>query len=62
MNTLIEDLKKESVFNEHKAKQLRSWTSTRNHAAHGEFDKFNRRDVEIMLKGIENFLADYLKQ
>lgn len=42
------------------ASQLRSWAGTRNHAAHGEFDDFNRNDVGQMIKGINTFLADYV--
>jgi hypothetical protein len=60
LNPLIDDLKKANVFNELKAKQLRSWADIRNAAAHGEFTQFNRQDVEQMLKGVQNFLADYL--
>ncbi|MEO8606669.1 MAG: DUF4145 domain-containing protein [Chloroflexota bacterium] len=60
LNPLIDDLKKANVFNELKAKQLRSWADIRNAAAHGEFVKFNRQDVEQMLLGVQNFLADYL--
>lgn len=60
LNPLIEDLKKAGLYNELKAKQLRSWAATRNHAAHGEFTEFNRQDVEQMLVGVQNFLADYL--
>jgi hypothetical protein len=61
LNPLIDDLKKAGVFNELKAKQLRSWADIRNKAAHGEFDQFSKGDVEQMLQGITNFLADYLK-
>jgi len=61
LNPLIDDLKKAGIFNETKAKQLRAWAAIRNHAAHGEFDQFTRDDVELMLSGIKNFLADYLK-
>ncbi len=61
LNPLIDDLKKAGLFNEAKAKQLRAWADTRNHAAHGEFDQFNRNDVEQMITGVNNYLADYLK-
>jgi len=61
LNGLIEALKKAGVYNEMKAKQLRSWAAIRNHAAHGEFDDFNRSDVEQMIKGINAFLADYVR-
>jgi hypothetical protein len=60
MGTLIEDLKKANLFNELKAKQLRSWADVRNAAAHGRFDDFARQDVEQMLTGVQKFLADYL--
>lgn len=60
LNPLIEDLKKAGVFNELKAKQLRAWADIRNKAAHGDFSQFNRGDVEQMLAGVTNFLADYL--
>ncbi|HWQ90493.1 MAG TPA: DUF4145 domain-containing protein [Clostridia bacterium] len=60
MCPLIDDLKKAGAFNEAKAKQLRAWADIRNLAAHGEFAQFKRSDVEGMVAGISNFLADYL--
>jgi len=60
MNPLIDDLKAAGLFNELKAKQLRSWADIRNKAAHGEFDQFKRSDVEQMIQGITNFLGDHL--
>lgn len=60
LNGLIDDLKKAGAFNELKAKQLRAWADVRNAAAHGDFDKFARSDVEAMSTGIQSFLADYL--
>ena len=61
MGTLIEALKSDGLFNELKAKQLRAWADIRNAAAHGRFNDFKREDVEQMLTGVQNFLADYLK-
>jgi hypothetical protein len=61
LNPLIDDLKARGVFNELKAKQLRSWADARNKAAHGQFDQFKKSDVEPMIQGINGFLADYLK-
>lgn len=60
LNPLIDELKKAAVFNELKAKQLRFWADIRNAAAHGEFDKFSRSDVEQMIEGVKNFLATYI--
>ena len=61
LNALIDTLKKAGAFNELVAKQLRAWADIRNKAAHGEFDQFKRDDVELMLKGVNSFLAEHLK-
>jgi hypothetical protein len=61
LSPLIDELKKAGAFNELKAKQLRSWADIRNAAAHGDFSAFGKADVEQMISGINNFLADYLK-
>ena len=60
LNSLIQDLQKANAFNKLKAQQLRGWAQVRNSAAHGKFDEFNRDDVELMVNGVKNFLADYL--
>ena len=60
LNALTQDLQKAKVFNKLKADQLRSWTKVRNFAAHGQYTEFGRVDVELMVKGVKNFLADYL--
>lgn len=60
LNALIQDLQKANAFNKLKAQQLRGWAQVRNSAAHGKFDEFSREDVELMVKGVKNFLADYL--
>ena len=57
---LIEVLKKNNLFNELTAKQLRAWADIRNSAAHGKFDEFNRSQVDLMIQGINNFLATYM--
>jgi hypothetical protein len=61
LNSLIDALKKTDTFNELTAKQLRAWADIRNNAAHGDFDKFKRSDVDLMLKGINSFLANHVK-
>ena len=60
LNALIISLKKRNVFNEIVAKQLRTWADIRNSAAHGEFEQFNKTQVESMISGIESFLSQYL--
>jgi hypothetical protein len=60
MGALIDDLKQAGAFNELKAKQLRAWADIRNSAAHGKFGEFTQPDVEQMLVGVRNFLADFM--
>ncbi len=60
LNPLIDDLKAAALFNELKAKQLRSWADIRNAAAHGRFKDFSRDDVSNMIVGINQFLADFM--
>ncbi|QPC81505.1 DUF4145 domain-containing protein [Phototrophicus methaneseepsis] len=60
LGTYIDDLKNAGLYNELTAKHLRAWADIRNKAAHGQFDEFGRNEVELMLQGVQNFLADYL--
>jgi len=60
LNAFIDDLKKAGVYNETRAKQLRAWAGIRNHAAHGQFDQFDRKQVQRMITGVRDFLADDL--
>ena len=60
LNPLIDELKKVDIFNDLKAQQLRSWASIRNQAAHGNFEEFNRSDVENMINSIKDFLTEYM--
>jgi len=59
LNPLIDDLKKANLFKEPMAAQLRGWAAIRNAAAHNK-GGFTEQDVEQMLAGVQNFLADYL--
>jgi hypothetical protein len=61
LDSLIDELKKAELFNELKAKQLRSWADIRNAAAHSHFSDFGKTNVAQMISGINNFLVDYLK-
>lgn len=61
MNALIDSLKKRKVFNELRAKELRTWADIRNNAAHGNFEEFNKNQVEAMISGINSFLMQFLQ-
>ncbi len=60
LGPLIAELQKSKAFDKLVIRQLQGWADIRNHAAHGEFDKFARHDVEMMLPGVENFLVTRL--
>jgi len=60
LNGLIDDLKSAGVYNELQAKELRAYADIRNAAAHGEFEKFDRAQVEHMIVGVRSFLAKYM--
>jgi hypothetical protein len=60
LDGMISDLKKADLYYETQAKQLRAWAGIRNNAAHGEFEKFTKVEVEAMVKSIADFLAKYL--
>jgi hypothetical protein len=58
VNVLIEELKKAGAYGETRAKDLRWIAGVRNHAAHGEFDKFTRNDVERMRTAVGHFIEE----
>jgi hypothetical protein len=60
MNPLIVVLKKAGAFPQTVAAQLEAWSHIRNKAAHGEFDQFDRHQVQLMIAGIQHFLAVYI--
>jgi hypothetical protein len=60
LNVLIDEMKAAGVYNELKAKELRWAANVRNHAAHGEFDRFTRADVDRMQEVVRSFLADQM--
>ncbi len=60
LGPLIEELRKNQKFDKQVLRLLQWWADIRNHAAHGEFDKFTRKHVELMLRGVDSFLANEL--
>jgi hypothetical protein len=61
MSTLIDSLKRRGIFNELQAKELRTWATLRNHAAHGSFSEFTRVQVESMVTGVLRFVTEHAK-
>lgn len=60
LGPLIAELDKVKAFDRQTRNMLRSWADIRNWAAHGNFDKFSREQVELMLMGVNQFLANQL--
>lgn len=47
-----------SVYNRLIQKKIQVWTDVRNHADHGEFGEYSERDVQDMLAGVRDLLAE----
>ena len=60
LGPLIAELDKAKAFDKQTRNMLRSWADIRNSAAHGKFDEFTREQVELMLMGVNQFLANEL--
>lgn len=60
LGPLIGELEKRKRFNKLVFKNLKSWAEIRNLAAHGKYHDFTRHDVELMLSGVQQFLALHL--
>lgn len=60
LGPLIGELEKKKAFDKLIFKNLKVWADIRNSAAHGQFDKFSRLDVEQMLAGVRQFLDEHV--
>ena len=60
LGPLIAELDKAKAFDKQTRNMLKSWADIRNSAAHGKFDEFTRKQVELMLMGVNQFLANQL--
>ncbi|MCD6257493.1 hypothetical protein J7J45_05465 [Candidatus Aerophobetes bacterium] len=49
------------VYNRLMQKKIKVWIDIRDKADHGQFSEYSKEDVQEMLKGVRDFLADYLK-
>ncbi|MCK4635444.1 MAG: hypothetical protein KAT32_01140 [Candidatus Moranbacteria bacterium] len=56
---LNSELYKKSIYNLIMQKQIIVWLGLRNNAAHGQYSEYNKDDVDLMIKGIINFIASY---
>ncbi|WP_293395534.1 hypothetical protein [Nevskia sp.] len=58
MNALIDALRAANAISPLRDRQMKVWAAIRNDAAHGDFDKFNRGDVQGFLRDLPAVLAE----
>jgi hypothetical protein len=61
IDTLNNELAKTGLYDKLIQKEITAKADIRNNADHGHFDKFNKDDVEAMIKWVRRFCTDYLK-
>lgn len=54
------ELAKNSVYDKLTQKQITSWADLRNNAAHGHYEKFDKKQVEMMLLFVQSFCSSSL--
>ena len=61
ISSLNQKLTQKQAYNPLQQRQIQVWNKLRDYADHGHFDEYKPDDVTDMLKGVRNFLSDYLK-
>lgn len=61
ISSLNKKLADAEVYNRLAQKKVQVWNDIRNNADHGNFDEYKTDDVNEMLKGVCNFLEQYLQ-
>ena len=51
------ELTKVGVYNRLDQKSITTWLDLRNKAAHGHYDEYAQRQVQLMAQGVRDFLA-----
>jgi glycosyltransferase involved in cell wall biosynthesis len=55
-DTINADLVKANVYNILDQKQITAWLDLRNKAAHGQYEKYDLSQVQLMYQGVLNFI------
>jgi hypothetical protein len=61
LNRMNDDLAKSGAYNVLIKKRVTVWADIRNSAAHGKPDNFKQEDVDTMIRNVNSFLVDHLK-
>jgi hypothetical protein len=56
---LNDELSKLSIYHKGDNKSIIAWLDIRNNAAHGKFTEYSNEQVDLMLKGVRNFISRY---
>ena len=55
------ELARKEVYNQLIKKQITSWADLRNNAAHGHYDQYDAKQVNLMQQFVQTFTADYIR-
>jgi hypothetical protein len=58
-DTMNADLKKAGAYGGLEQKNITAWLDLRNSAAHGEYEKYDAKDVGHLIRGIRDFMVKY---
>ncbi len=59
LDAVNSELAKNGVYAKLMQKQITAWAGLRNHAAHAEYDQYTAEQVQLMIDGIQHFMASY---
>ena len=62
INSLNTKLADKNVYSRFIQKKINIWNDIRNSAVHGLFENYSINDVDEMIKGVNDFLENYLKE
>ena len=60
ISALNQKLYQKNIYDKLIFEQIKAWSTIRNYAAHGHFEKYQEEDVRDMLKGVRDFLIKQL--
>jgi hypothetical protein len=58
-DTLNADLVKQGAYNKLQQKAVTAWLGLRNDAAHGQYENYDQRQVESLVRDVRDFLIRY---
>jgi hypothetical protein len=61
-NALNQDLRKVKAYNQIDCRSIEAWLDLRNQAAHGHYIQYSHKQVELMHRGVLEFLARIKQQ